>query len=75
MVDECSQAKEAAVWILEPRTQKLVLAGDHHQLPPTVQSNSKALAELSISMFERLLRGSESRWTKKCACKLVLQYR
>ena len=36
LVDESSQAKEASVWVLEQRTQKLVLAGDFHQLPPTV---------------------------------------
>ena len=38
VVDECSQAKEASIWILEPRTNKLVLAGDYHQLPPTVKN-------------------------------------
>ena len=38
VVDECSQAKEASIWILESRTSKLVLAGDYHQLPPTVKN-------------------------------------
>ena len=91
LVDECSQAKEASVWILEPRTKKLVLAGDYHQLPPTVHNrvgfclyfvqsqniSLQALAELSRSMFERLLRDApvEFQWTKYCASKLVHQYR
>ena len=33
----------------------------------------QALDELSLSMFERLLRGAK--WTKKCASKLHQQYR
>ena len=38
MVDECSQAKEASCWILVPRTTKLILAGDYHQLPPVIHN-------------------------------------
>ncbi len=38
MVDECSQAKEASCWILIPRTTKLILAGDYHQLPPIIHN-------------------------------------
>ena len=38
MVDECSQAKESSCWILVPRTTKLILAGDYHQLPPVIHN-------------------------------------
>jgi DNA polymerase alpha-associated DNA helicase A len=45
IVDEASQALEAQCWvpILWAKVNKLVLAGDHLQLPPTIKSlNSKA---------------------------------
>ena len=37
VIDECSQALEAACWIALPRAPKAILA-DHMQLPPTVIS-------------------------------------
>ena len=49
VVDECSQAKEASIWVLEPRTDKLVLAGDYHQLPPIVQN--RVSIEVSKSLM------------------------
>ena len=36
MIDECSQAKEASCWLLVPRSTKMILAGDYHQLPPVI---------------------------------------
>ena len=38
VIDECSQAKEASCWLVIPRSPKLILAGDYHQLPPTVHN-------------------------------------
>ena len=38
MIDECSQAKEASCWLVIPRSPKLILAGDYHQLSPTVHN-------------------------------------
>lgn len=38
VIDEVSQAMEAACWIPLLRSQKCILAGDHHQLPPTILS-------------------------------------
>ena len=70
MVDECSQAKESSCWIIVPRTTKLILAGDYHQLPPVIHNWD--LKELTVSMFERLLR---SEYTKKCSSQLTHQYR
>ena len=88
LVDESSQAKEASVWVLEQRTQKLVLAGDFHQLPPTVHKrvsfriscsncdvSIQALSELERSMFERLWRDDPYKLTKCCASELKHQYR
>lgn len=45
IIDEASQALEAQCWIPLLRASKVVLAGDHLQLPPTIKSlNSKAAA-------------------------------
>ena len=56
IIDECGQSLEMACWIVIPRAPKLILAGDHHQLPPTVVTKSKeASAELSKSLMERVL--------------------
>jgi DNA polymerase alpha-associated DNA helicase A len=38
VIDECSQALEMACWIAVPWAGKLLLAGDHLQLPPTILS-------------------------------------
>ena len=54
IIDECGQSMEMACWIVIHRAPKVILAGDHHQLPPTVISKSvKVSAELSKSLMER----------------------
>ena len=53
VIDECGQAMEMACWLAIHRSPKLILAGDHLQLPPTVISK-KAEKKLSISLMERL---------------------
>ena len=52
-IEECGQALEMACWIAIHQSKKLILAGDHFQLPPTVISK-KAEKKLSISLMERL---------------------
>ena len=54
VVDEAAQALEAACWIPLQRGRRLVLAGDHKQLPPTIQSAEAAAGGLARTMFERL---------------------
>ena len=46
MVDECSQAKEASCWLLVPRSTKMVLAGDYHQLPPVIHKRVRQILYL-----------------------------
>ncbi|GFY61964.1 DNA-binding protein SMUBP-2 [Trichonephila inaurata madagascariensis] len=55
IIDECSQAMEAACWIPLLLAKKCILAGDHHQLPPTILSKKAADAGLNVSMMQRLL--------------------
>ena len=56
LVDEGAQALEAWVWAVVKHSVKLVIAGDHCQLQPTVISNSPVVrATLSTSIMERLV--------------------
>jgi superfamily I DNA and/or RNA helicase len=54
VIDEAAQALEPACWIAVARARRLVLAGDHFQLPPTVISPEAAREGLSKTLFERL---------------------
>ena len=54
IIDECGQSMEMACWVVIHRAPRLILAGDHQQLPPTVISKSEAVSsELSKSLMER----------------------
>lgn len=56
IMDEASQSTEPAAWIALQYGERLVLAGDPCQLPPTVLSNEAARGGFNISMMERMLR-------------------
>ena len=45
VIDEASQALEAQCWVPLLRAKKVVLAGDHLQLPPTVKSSNSKSAD------------------------------
>ena len=51
-VDEAAQALEAACWIAIRRADRVVLAGDHCQLPPTVKNPEAARNGLSRTLME-----------------------
>ncbi len=53
VIDEAGQALEPASWIPVLKGSKLVLAGDHHQLPPTVKSAEAAKNGLSLTLLEK----------------------
>lgn len=55
VLDEAAQAIEAACWIPMFRGKRVVLAGDHRQLPPTIQSEEAARGGLGRTLFERLI--------------------
>lgn len=54
-IDEAAQAIEPASWIPICLAQRVVLAGDPFQLPPTVKSQRARKAGLHISLMERLI--------------------
>jgi ATP-dependent RNA/DNA helicase IGHMBP2 len=69
-IDEAAQGLEAASWIPILKAKKVVFAGDHFQLPPTIKSFQAAKDGLSKTLFEKtILRNPQ-------AAKLLdLQYR
>lgn len=56
LFDEATQAHEPLSLIAFCKAPKVILAGDHHQLPGTVISEEAARGGLSVSLFERLLK-------------------
>lgn len=53
VIDEAGQALEPACWIPILKAQKVVLAGDHCQLSPTIKSNEAAKNGLSTTLLEK----------------------
>ena len=54
VIDEAGQSIEPACWIPILKAEKLIMAGDHLQLPPTIKS-AEAAKELSITLMEKLV--------------------
>ncbi len=52
VIDEAGQCIEPLAWCIFPMADKIVLAGDHWQLPPTVLSNDAARLGLNRSILE-----------------------
>lgn len=69
-IDEAAQGLEAASWIPIQKALKVVMAGDHCQLPPTIKSYEAAKAGLSETLFEKVTK-RQPQVTKM----LQLQYR
>ncbi|WP_374951080.1 AAA domain-containing protein [Mucilaginibacter sp.] len=53
VIDEAGQALEPACWIPILKAQKLIMAGDHLQLPPTIKSDKAAKAGLATTLLEK----------------------
>ncbi|MBI3717336.1 MAG: Flp pilus assembly complex ATPase component TadA [Sphingobacteriales bacterium] len=52
VIDEAGQCIEPLAWCIFPLADKIVLAGDHWQLPPTVLSNDAAMMGFNQSILE-----------------------
>lgn len=52
VMDEAGQCIEPLAWCIFPLAEKIVLAGDHWQLPPTVLSNEAAQLGFNTSILE-----------------------
>jgi ATP-dependent RNA/DNA helicase IGHMBP2 len=53
VIDEAAQASEPACWIPILKAQKVVMAGDHYQLPPTIKSAEAARGGLGTTLMEK----------------------
>ncbi|HEX2534640.1 MAG TPA: AAA domain-containing protein [Chitinophagaceae bacterium] len=53
VIDEAGQALEPSCWIPVLKGRKLVLAGDHCQLPPTIKSEEAARGGLARTLLEK----------------------
>ena len=72
IVDEASQALEAQTWIPLLKAKKVILAGDHLQLPPTVKSVTKGkTSPLETTLFDRMI----ARYGSQSMRMLTVQYR
>ncbi|MBI5353696.1 MAG: IGHMBP2 family helicase [Chloroflexi bacterium] len=60
IMDEASQSVEPSAWIPLQYANRLVLAGDHYQLPPTVISPEAIRGGFNISLMERLLENPKT---------------
>ncbi len=69
-IDEAAQALEPGCWIPIAKGQRVVLAGDHHQLPPTVKSEQAAREGLRETLFEKCIQRQPN-----TARMLTTQYR
>jgi superfamily I DNA and/or RNA helicase len=56
VIDEAGQALEPACWIPILKAQKVILAGDHCQLSPTIKSAEAARNGLSTTLFEKTVK-------------------
>ena len=53
VIDEAGQALEPACWIPILKAEKVIFAGDHFQLSPTIKSNEAAKSGLSTTLLEK----------------------
>lgn len=65
VIDEACQATEPGCWIPALRADRLVLAGDHFQLPSTVLSAQATKEGLQLSLLERLVEHYGESVTRK----------
>ena len=68
-IDEAAQALEPASWIPIVKAERVIFAGDHCQLPPTIKSIEAARAGLDVTLFEKAISRN------KADVMLMEQYR
>lgn len=69
-IDEAAQALEPACWIAIRRAGRVVLAGDHMQLPPTIKCYEALKGGLGVTLMERIVEN-----VPECVTMLKMQYR
>ncbi len=69
-IDEAAQALEAACWIAIQKADRIILAGDHYQLPPTVKCIEAMKEGLANTLMQNIAINQPS-----CISLLKIQYR
>ena len=69
-IDEAAQALEPACWIAIRKADRVVLAGDHYQLPPTVKSMQALRGGLGRTLMQCIVENKP-----EAVSLLTLQYR
>ena len=69
-IDEAAQALEPACWIPLLKSSRVIFAGDHQQLPPTIKSQEAAQQGLVKTLYEKAIASQSS-----SATMLEVQYR
>jgi ATP-dependent RNA/DNA helicase IGHMBP2 len=59
-IDEAAQALEPACWIPITKSDRIIFAGDHQQLPPTIKSQEAAKKGLEVTLFEKAIKRNKS---------------
>ncbi|MFO0425592.1 MAG: AAA domain-containing protein [Planctomyces sp.] len=71
IIDEACQSVEPGCWVPLRHADRMILAGDHLQLPPTILSAAAAAEGFAISLMERLVNSHGDSVTRQ----LTVQYR
>ena len=69
-IDEAAQALEAACWIAIRKADRVILAGDHCQLPPTIKCMEAARSGLDRTLMEKVVMNKQ-----EAVSLLKIQYR
>lgn len=69
-IDEAAQALEPACWIAIQKADRVILAGDHCQLPPTIKCMEAAHGGLEVTLMEEIVKNKPS-----TVSLLTMQYR
>lgn len=69
-IDEAAQALEAACWIAIRKANRVILAGDHCQLPPVITCHEAMKGGLADTLMQKIIRNKP-----QCVSLLKVQYR
>ena len=69
-IDEAAQALEAACWIAIRKAHRVILAGDHRQLPPTIKSPEAMHGGLDKTLMQYIVENKP-----RAVSLLTVQYR
>ena len=69
-IDEAAQALEASCWIAIQKADRVILAGDHRQLPPTIKSPTALSGGLDKTLMQTICENKP-----RCVSMLTIQYR